>query len=403
MPEVVKSTFDTIMSSLEGVESGADGGEAGGNGSDEGAADEGVNEDTDTGNDKEEADGDAEEEADDDASGPGDRNDPDEEAGEEEDEEVTPEQTPEEKAVADAAAAAKGQDEFDKLLDEYGFRSPKAGQKENRIPQSRVRARVKTALKKHAAKFETERTTLQGQVTQSAARIADADTVENLINEGSKSVESARKYVEILAKVHPVFAELLKGGGGGDAPSEAITKLGAMPKPDVDYGDGSFGYSDAQMTKRDQWLMDKAGIQAREALKSEFDSRMTPIEQERKAREQERKDAPVIEARLQALRKTWGSHFIEDEKKGAAGSEILKYQREHKVAFPDAVAAVLLPKLIADRTKMRQEILTELKAKKRKAGKVVSQSSTAGRKTIDDDAPKTTFGTIMDSLDKAGL
>jgi hypothetical protein len=217
-------------------------------------------------------------------------------------------------------------------------------------------------------------------------------------------VAAARNYIEILGKVHPVYAELLKTVGGETvAPSEALTKLGAMPKPDVDYGDGSYGYSDAQMAKRDQWLMDKAAIQAEERLTKTFNSRMTPIERERAERERKQKEAPVIEARLQHLRKTWGEHFIADEKKGEAGSEILKYKRDHKVSFPDAIAAVILPKIIADRTKMRQEILTELKAKKKKAGKVVSQSSTVGRKAVDDGEVRSTGSTILAALEKAGL
>jgi putative IMPACT (imprinted ancient) family translation regulator len=52
---------------------------------------------------------------------------------------------------------------------------------------------------------------------------------------------------------------------------------------------------------------------------------------------------------------------------------------------------------------MRQEILTELKAKKKKAGKVVSQSSTVGRKAVDDGEPRTTGSTILAALEKAGL
>jgi hypothetical protein len=399
MPEEIKSTFDTIMGSLEGIDSGDDGGEAGGNGSESGDPEEGVN-GGDEG-DGEEDPGGEEEGGDDD--GPAARNDAEgEEEGDGEEEEEEP--VVEDPAIVDATAAAKGQDEFDKLLDEFGFRAPKPGQKENRIPQSRVRARVKTALKKHAARFEAERTTLQGQVAQHAPRLEAADRVEALINQGARSVADARSYVEVLAKVHPVFGELLKTvGGGAAAPSEALTKLGAMPRPDVDYGDGSFGYSDAQMAKRDQWLMDKAAIQTEERMQGVINSRLTPIEQERANREREAKEAPVRMARLESLRKTWGPHFVEDEKKGAAGSEILKYQKQHNTTFIDAVAAVIIPKMMADRTKMRQEILKELKGKKAKAGKVVSQSSSSARRPAEDDGPRTTGSTILAALEKAGL
>jgi hypothetical protein len=389
-----KSTFDTIMASLDGVEGGDDSGDTPDPA--DGTETEGDVE-SDPGSGDAEGNGGDE---DDDTSGPGDRNDAGDDEGGEEDDDEPVSQTPEEKAVADAAAAAAGADEFDKLLDEYGFRAPKAGKKDYLIPQSRVRARVKTALKKHAGRFEAERTALQGQVATSKQRVTDADTVEAMINEGGKSVDNARKYLQTLAAVHPAYGELLKTVGES-APSEAMAKLGAMPGPDVQYEDGSVGYSPAQLTKRDEWLMSKAALQARESLTTEFNSRMTPIEKERAARAQAAKDAPVIEARLQYLRKTWGSHFVEDEKKGPEGSEILKYQRDHKVPFLDAVAAVILPKMVADRTKMRQEILKELKGKKAKAGRVVSQSSTAARQTTDE--PQSTGQTILAALEKAGL
>lgn len=47
----------------------------------------------------------------------------------------TTEEVVDEAAVAAAAAKATNQDEFDKILDEAGWRLPKPGQKENKIPR----------------------------------------------------------------------------------------------------------------------------------------------------------------------------------------------------------------------------------------------------------------------------
>jgi hypothetical protein len=252
-----------------------------------------------------------------------------------EDAEETPEgddSDTEDVAKAEAAATAVTTDEFDKLLDELGFRAPKKGQKVNRMPLDRVRARMKTALKKYAATRDTGVADLNGKITAHQARIDEMDRVEALIASSDTDPANARKYVELLAGFHPAFKAFLAEPQAppltADAEVQAaITKLGAKPGPDIDYKDGTFGYSPAQMDKREQWLSDVAEIKAEARAVKRMDARLTPLERERKMAEQQAKDAPKYAAQLEARRQMWGPHFVADEKKGAQGSEILAYQR----------------------------------------------------------------------------
>jgi hypothetical protein len=330
------------------------------------------------------------------------------EEGQDDDAEETPEgdeSDAEDVAKAEAAAKAVTTDEFDKLLDELGFRAPKKGQKVNRMPLDRVRARMKTALKKYAATRDTGVADLNGKITAHQARIDEMDRVEALIASSDTDPANARKYVELLAGFHPAFKAFLAEPQApplsADAEVQAaIKKLGAKPGPDVDYKDGTFGYSPEQMEKREQWLSDVAEIRAEARAVKRFEARLTPIEQERKTAEQQAKDAPRIAAQLDARRKMWGPHFLADEKKGHEGSEILAYQRTHKCSFDEATAAVILPKLIADRTKMRQDILAEFSRKRKKVAKTAPQAT---RRSSGKTGPQTNTDVVHAKLKKLGL
>jgi hypothetical protein len=320
----------------------------------------------------------------------------------------TPDETvedPDVEEAARAAEAAKAVDEFDKLLDELGFRAPKKGQKVNRMPLDRVRARMKTALKKYAATRDTGVTELNSKIAAHQARIDEMDRVEALLKASDTDPANARKYVELLAGFHPAFKAFLAEPQApaltADAEVQAaIQKLGPKPGPDVDYKDGTFGYSPAQMEKREQWLSDVAEIRAEARAVKRMDARLTPIEQERRAATQREQDAPRIAAQIDARRKMWGPHFIADEKKGANGSEILAYQRTHKCSFDEATAAVILPKLIADRTKMRQDLLKELSGKRRKVAKTAPQAT---RRTPGKPGPQSNTDVVHAKLKKLGL
>lgn len=311
-------------------------------------------------------------------------------------------------AAAKAAAKVTG-DEFDALCDELGFRLPKPGQRENKIPQSRVRARVKTALQKQAAKFGTERTDLTGKLTSADGELQTFRRADALIAEGASDPAKARQYIELLAAIHPAYKAFLSpaaaaaAGASETAVPQALKDLGPKPGPDITYTDGTTGFSQAQLDKRDEWLAASAEIRGYERSKKEFETRFGPIEKQFKTAADREAEAPRIEARITAIRDQWGELFIAQERAETAkkgSSEIAQYQAAHPgVPFEQVVAAVLIPKMRADRTTMRQELLKELNGKKKAAKTGTAQAT----RTVVPAGDKTTADIINEQLDKAGI
>jgi hypothetical protein len=86
----------------------------------------------------------------------------------------------------------------------------------------------------------------------------------------------------------------------------------------------------------------------------------------------------------------------------AEGSEILAYQRTHKCSFDEATAAVILPKLIADRTKMRQDILAEFSlVSSKKVAKTAPQATR--RYVLGKTGPQSNADVVHAKLKKLGL
>lgn len=273
-------------------------------------------------------------------------------------------------AAAAAAAAANAPVETPEQkaeredLEAVGLKAPKAGEKENRIPHSRA---SKMVLKGIARGRE-----------QAAAQIAEKDTkigqLEGTVSEYTRmNVFADRdpdRFLDALAVANPrvwkPIVERLKGAPNAEAVKPApggFTK--PKPQPNFKLPDGSMTYDDAGLDSLLAWNEEKAVAIAEERITQKFEERFGPIEADHKNATWERQQAPKIAALTAEARKTWGKLFEDDYAKAEAGgqSEILAYMKANKMPlarFHEAVQAVLLPKLRADRTKMRGEILAEI-------------------------------------------
>lgn len=308
-------------------------------------------------------------------------------------------------AAKKAAAKATATDEFDKMLDEFGWRLPKPGQKENKIPQSRARARAKTLLKKVHEQFGTERTALTTKLSAADTELQTFRRADAAIAAGATDPAAARHYIEMLAAIHPAYKVFLGGGGTTDTAvsvPQALKDLGPKPGPDLRYDDGTVGFSPEQLEKRDEWLAASAEIRGYERSKKEFETRFGPFEKAHKDTVTRQTDLQAAEARIAEIREDWGQPFIDQEnlervKKGS--SDIAKYQAAHPgVPFERVVRAVLLPKLRADRTTIRQEVITDLNRRK----KVAKPSTGQASRTVTT-GPKTTEEIIQAEIDRAGI
>ncbi len=313
---------------------------------------------------------------------------------------------PEAEEVKKAAAKAVPVDEFDALLDELGFRLPKAGQKENKVPISRTRARMKTALKKYADKCGVERTDLTGKVSKADEELQTFRRADQIIAAGATDPAAARRYIEMLAAVHPAYKAFLAPVAADTtvAVPQALKDLGPKPGPDLKYDDGTVGFSPEQLEKRDEWLAASAEIRGYERSKKEFETRFGPIEQAHKSAATRAQEAPKVEARINAIRETWGEPFIAQERMETArkgSSDIAKYQAAHPgVPFEQVVSAVLVARLRADRTTMRADILREMNGKKKAASKTTSQQTRVASPSA---GPKTSRDLVSEALERAGL
>lgn len=319
--------------------------------------------------------------------------------------ELEPEADPEaEAAKAVAAKLVPAADEFDALCDELGFRAPKPGQKENKIPQSRVRARVKTALKKQAEKFGAERTELTGKATAVDTELQTFRRADAIIAKGATDPAAARQYIEMLAAIHPAYKAFLGAApAAADTVPQSLKDLGPKPGPDIKYDDGTTGFSQEQLDKRDEWLAASAEIRGYERSKKEFEARFGPYESAHKADRARAEEAPRVAARIATIRDQWGELFIAQERAETAkagSSDIAKYQAAHPgMPFEQVVAAVLLPLMRADRTTMRASILAELNGKK----KVAKPSTGQATRAVIPSGPRSTTEVIEEELAKAGL
>lgn len=252
-------------------------------------------------------------------------------------------------------------------LEAVGLKAPKEGERENRLPHSRV---VKMVLKG-----------VQRGREQAAAQIAEKDTkigeLEGTVAEYTRmNVFADRdpdRFLEALAVANPrVWKPILqKLQGAPAAATEVKAAPGGfdtpMPKPNFKLPDGSMTYDDAGLASLLEWNEAKAVAIAEDRITKKFEERFGPIEEDHKRVSWEREQAPKIAALTKQARETWGKLFDDDYQKAENGgqSEILAYMKQHKMPlarFHEAVQAVLLPKLRADRTKMRGEIIEELNA-----------------------------------------
>lgn len=316
------------------------------------------------------------------------------------------EQTP----VAAPAAADTAPPAGDKTADPDDFDAVPAervdalGRKrENSIPHSRVKEMIARREQKLIAtvakelgiskaeaelKLEdvtgalTERST---KVTDYETRLRDVDTVEAIM------ANEPERYIQMLAMVNPAYqrfaAVLQQAATAVQQNDDATTRAAAddpMPEPDLDLGDGRKTYSLDGLRKRDEWVERRLTRQ----LEGKIGERLKPIEDERKAAAERQRVEVIrsqaierINAQLDVARKWHG--FNEHE------ADILAaLKADPKLGLHDAYMQTVMPKLVADRTKMRNELIAELNAQPRStsvpAPTATAKSSSSGSRSTAD-------------------
>ena len=297
----------------------------------------------------------------------------------------------------------------DAELAELGLVAPKPGQKENRLPHSRV--------VKMVDKAETRvRTEMQGEISKRDSQIAELNTTAQEFRRLNMLAEqSPERFIEALAVANPQVWKPIQARLAGapvaasaSKPAEAAAPSLAgkpRPQPNVKLADGSLTYDEQGLDQLLQWTTDNAVARATESVTRQFEDRFGPLEQTNKTvQEQQRAEAwrreqgPRIQKQIADARAEWGPLFEADYQKAEAGgkSDILTYMAEHKVSFERACTAVLLPKLRAERNKIRAEIITELNERPAAS----AETRTAVKEPT---GPRTMEQVIKESMTAAGL
>lgn len=322
----------------------------------------------------------------------------------------------------------------DKELEDIGLLPVKPGQKENRIPYSRVRKIILNGLKKrgatHAEAVKALNSTIEGLQT----KVGLMDKLEEFVK------TKPDEYIAHLQKLHPeqygkyTKAELREAAKTGEfVPAKDDPK----PEPDGEYPDGSKGYTPEGVQKLLEWNTRQAVRQAKSEAQAEMEKtlkeKLEPVNgilEERKAHQTLEQRRQSIKEATEEAREVWGDLFTQDEAKGN-DSEIVKAlnadsqriadlnapiiafnrsvpenQRRplHKrLPFLTIVAKVLLPKVVAERAKIREEVTKEVDeeaAKKRGASSSHQSTRTSGA-DLGDDASLEDIA--MAAVKKAGL
>lgn len=278
----------------------------------------------------------------------------------------------------DADAAA------DPFAKQHGLPPQIPGMRENRIPYSRVKkisdSAVKTALTPVQAELTTAKQRLaefEPRVTEYEGRLAQVAQFEQIM------VNDPEKFLNMLATLpqyQQIFSQLTQ------APATATPGADGMPQPDQRMPDGSMGYSLEGFEKYNSWR----DAQVEKRITSQISERYKPIEQQWQAQRQLEAVIPVIQKQIDEARQ-W-PQFKENE---ATITQAL--QADRTLSLEGAYRKVVFPNIVADREKMRKELLEEM----RKAPTSTSAPGGSTRPGTPSTGPRTVEDAIRDSI--AGL
>lgn len=233
--------------------------------------------------------------------------------------------------------------------------------RENRIPHSRVVKIANNAVKKALAPVQAELDTAVRTHSDYKTRVEKFESI--MLNDKPR-------FIEMLRKIDGYSALFDKKP---DAPAfDPATK---MPEPDADLGDGKKGYSPDGVKALMDWVRSSATAEAEARAKKALDERFSPIEKERKDREDKERayqeDLKSVDSQLAEMADWEGfkeheaailKALHEDTEKAFADAKragkdpVFKYK-----SVRDAYRQIVLPTLKADRLRVRKELIEELK------------------------------------------
>ena len=279
--------------------------------------------------------------------------------------------------VAEVQPAATPEDE---LAAELGL---KPGQKNNRIPYTRVQAMRQKLLEKHTAELAERESSVRQQFAQ-----FEAPEFQAAIQQSAQLLQlieqNPEQFIERLAAADPRYAQLIQAQ---QQQQQAAQEQNFGIEPDVLMADGSLGYSPQAM----QRLVDTRAADIERRIEQKFNQQFGPVVQDYRQAQMMRGAQQKAQTQLQSAQGWTG--FEENR------PEILKaLQSDRSLSLEQAYIKIVGPKLASSRDDMRKQILAEINAKPRAAAGSVGPRPTTSAQS---DGPIDTEDIIRQAI--AGL
>lgn len=319
-----------------------------------------------------------------------------------------------EKGAKDGEKAPAVVQEEDMFAKEHGLDQPKPGQRENRIPYSRVQKIVGNAEAKLVKAITgadlPAGSTVQDVVTRFATTVKDDRTkITNYESElqglnaiGEIMATDPARFLEILVEAHPHYKALI--GGNGHVATPVVSK--DMPQPNHDLGEGKRTYDVEGLQKLREWDRE----QTIKAVEEKLGKRFKPFEDREADERARRENAPRVEAIMSEARTNWKG-FKDHE------ADILKLLQEDrqeaertrgrtKHTLESAYRQIVLPRLeakweeekkalTATEATLREKILKEINDTPNSTSVV---TGVAAKKVTDPTKPRDMEDVIRDSI-----
>lgn len=257
----------------------------------------------------------------------------------------------------------------------------------NRIPHNRVRVMVDNAVRKATTAISTELSTLKPRVADYEARLTKVGQIEHVM------FNEPERMKEILLTI-PGYDKIF-----APAATTAPTAADTPPGPDYTAPDGSKGYTPEGLQKLLDWNADRATARATAAAEERLGKRFQPIEQREKALAQQQALTTKVSTTLEEASRM--PQFTENQAEIlavlAADSEQAKTSGRYQHNLLSAYHQVVFAKTSADRQKVREEIIKELKA----APVRTSAGSAGAAKATEEATPMNPRGAIEAAIKRS--
>lgn len=272
-------------------------------------------------------------------------------------------------AVASPASKAAEPAEQDEFGKKYGIPQQSESGRENRIPYSRVKKITEKAVKEREAELQT---TYTKQISDYESKVKDYEgRLQTVVEFENFMLNQPEEFLTRLAQI-PAYQQIFQAiAGQAQAQPQQPAVPSDRPGPDQQLEDGTMVYSMEGLDKLMAWERAQA---AKEAV-DQISQRYAPIEQSWQAHQTMQRLVPQVQAQIDEARK-W-PQFNENE---AAITEALA--KNSRLSLEGAYRQVVIPKLIeqqqkvvADRNKVRADVLDELRRAPAQTTSVPSRSS----------------------------